>query len=128
MIFCYCIAIMGNIEAPGGYTEPSPILPRVSRNDLLELILPEILDPNHTDRYALFALEQTELAKESRNRLTTSIFNPELRKIAIDEVSYVYQALRHALESSGQVVTPYNEVDTPLFDIAQLTATPVPAA
>ncbi len=90
-------------------------LPIVTQEDISLLILPEILDPSHAERWEQFAHEQRNLARETRNRLTMTISDIAARKVAIDEVSYVYLAIRQAVSHITKP-TIYTDLDTPLFD------------
>jgi hypothetical protein len=108
---------MGNLEiiTNGGDVQDNS-LPRATATHLLELVLPEILDPTHNERWERFAKEQPDLAREVRNRATNGIPNLEYRKFVMDEVTFAYYALSHAQRPEPSI-DQFLEQDTPLFEL-----------
>lgn len=74
-------------------------LPRVEKTDLHLVAIDEILDPNHTERWATFARENSEFAREvllEAHRLGES--GESVEQVANNIATFVYQAMKNAFE------------------------------
>lgn len=81
--------------------EPSRKLPLVEQSDIHLVLINDLLDPSHLERWKVFAQTNPELAQEvllEANRLRDSEKTPE--QIAIDIVTFALSALENALDRS----------------------------
>lgn len=72
-------------------------LPRVAESDLLLHVFEDVTDPTHKVRLRAFSRSNGILAREVLKRAyIVSGGNPELQKIILDEITYVYATLAAA--------------------------------
>ncbi len=91
-----------------------PILPRVTDDDLSQILFEDVTDPTHIVRWIDFAKTNPELARELLSRaygdMSTAENDAERVKIALDLLSYAVRALEAAgrRRPSGETIDGAN--------------------
>lgn len=84
-------------------THKNPEIPQATEDDMLFVLVDDIIDPNHTERWKIFTEQQPVLARMVWDR-AAQIEDLEARQAALFLLTFTYSGLARAVEGAGQRV------------------------